>query len=459
MSSSLDLSLPEAPHPRHKFTLVPLITLLLCCAVLSLVLRQQFGEADSSSHSGATTAKEETERLEKLAEDLERRTLYLAAAEVWKEYIDVSTLTAERRSEVTYRRGKCLQSGGDYSGAARCFSEVQRLPLSDDRKRRSRQFLLECLSALGKEVARESVARSFAIRDADAEAKAIAVVGGDPVTRDDLVSEFQMATRTALKMQGHPIPPAELEKQSAAIATERLKNTEAARQALQQIILRQTLYREGLERGYAQDRELGREVERFRRDSIASRVVDDELAKAIAGIGPTDLANHYEANKAKYVNKASTQFSHVSFADAASAAKAVTANASDANLAWESSSAPFHEGAPVPGIGPNAEIAAHLTALAEGEQSRRAFAHAGRHYIFRCEKKTPEQQLSFDAAKNQVHRDLAAIKRQETLAALEESFRQKYFVQIYDKNLAALQNATDPSSTTQENEAQETQNP
>ena len=72
----------------------------------------------------------------------------------------------DRRAEIIYRRGKCLQEGGAYNEAARCFSEVERLPLAADQKKRAQRYLLECLSALGKETAREHVARTFAVPDA-----------------------------------------------------------------------------------------------------------------------------------------------------------------------------------------------------------------------------------------------------------------------------------------------------
>lgn len=456
MASSLDLSLPEAPPPRRRVGLVQLLTLASVLAILVLLVQAQFsggGRVSGGSRGGVGTAagdESETERLERLAADLERRTLYLAAAEVWDEYLSLAELEDDRRAELIYRRGKCFQQGGEYNAAARCFSEVQDLPLSKDQKRLARQYLLECLSAMGKEAAREEVARTFAIRDETKDRMAVAVVGGDPVTREDLLVEVQTMVRNTLKAQGTPLPPMELEKQAKKIAQEQLKNPEVARQTLQQIILRQVLYREGLERGFSQDRDVELDVIRFRRDAIAGRVVDMELSTAIERIGPTDLANHYEAHKETYVDRSTVEFAYARFPDEGAAESALASGPTFPNVNWQPAPAAFQDGQPVPGIGTDAEIAAHLLALEEGQASDRVIEHDGAYYIFLCDKKTPATQLAFDAARDRVLQDLAAAKRGETLSALEQSFRQKFLVEVHDKNLDALAKPDEPSEPDQE---------
>lgn len=447
MPSSLDLSLPETPQRARRGGWVPLLTLCVTLGVLSLLLLERSDPVVQNNSS-------EVERLEQLAQDLEKRTLYTAAAGVWSQYLEIANASPPRRAEIVYRRGKNLQEGGEYSEAARCFSEVQRLPLNDTQKRRAGQYLLECLSALGKDAARERVARAMAIHDEKEQASAIAVVAGDPITRDHLLDEVKNQVRMGLKAQGLPLPAAQLDEQAAKLAEERLKDTEFTRQVLQQIILRRVLYREGLERQYATTRELTQDVERFRRDSIASRVVDAELSAAVESLGATDISNHYEAHRNQYVSKTTAEFSFARYDDEASAqaAHSLAASGSETGVDWQSAPRPLQEGGPVPGIGPSAEIAAHIVALDVGTIGDRVLNHDGKFYFFRVDNKAPSRQLTLEEASQQVLADLANLKRREMLTQLEFNFRQKFFVQIYDENLKIepaptppLQNAPPPS--------------
>ncbi len=440
MAKTLDLSLPEAPPPGRRGGLIPVVTLLVAVAILVLLV---LARSDPQETRGASSVGE-VERLERLAKNLEKRTLYLAANEVWAEYMAAAELTEagltkEARAETLYRRGKCLQRGGEYGSAARRFSEVQDLSLSSEQKRRARQAVLECLSALGKEEAREYVARSMAVQDGEEASAVVAVVGGDEISREDLRLEIVEAAKNMMRMQGVALLPQDLAAQAEKIATEQLKDQKVAAQVLQQIISRRLLYREGLARGYEQDREIGAQVQEFRRSAIGRRVVEEEMNKVIASIGPTDLANHYEAHKDRFVTSAEVEFSYLRFPDqpAADAALATLASDPTATTPWQRAPAAAREGTPVPGVGASAEITAHLLALEAGTVSTRVLKHDEAFFLFRAEKTTPQRQLSFEEAQGQVRADLIAAKQQETLSQLEQFFRQKFLVQVFDKNLEA----------------------
>lgn len=437
MANALDLSLPDAPPPRRRAGGIQVLTLLIAVAVLVLLILDRSGSGPGER--GGPAPVEETERLERLAKSLEKRTLYRAANEVWAEYMAAADLTPDQRAETLYRRAKCLQQGGDYSTAARCYSEVQDLPLSNEQKRSARQALLECLSALGKEEAREYVARSMAVPGEEEAGAVVALVGGDEITREDLRLEVVETAKNMLRMQGVPLLPRQLAAEAEKIAATQLKDPKTAGQILQQIISRRLLYREGLARGYEQDREIGAQVAEFRRGAIGRRVVEEEMNKVIASIGPTDLSNHYEAHKDRFVASAEVEFSYLRLPDRAAANTTLAALTADPDAAqeWQRAPAAAREGAPVPGLGYSAEITAHLLALDEGQISDRVLEHDGDFFIFRAEKKTAERQLSFEEARGQVQADLIAAKREETLSQLEQFFRQKFMVQIYDKNLEA----------------------
>ncbi len=434
-SSSLDFSLPEAPkRPQRLAGALSWLTVILLVGVIVLLLRPS---EPSSSETDAKPQVESAARLEKLAEDLYGQTLYLAADRVWGEYLDEATdLNEEERARVLYRRGKCLQAGGDYDEAARRFSEVQSLPLDRDLKRRARQSLLECLSALGKEDARERTARAYAMDDDQAKVtQAVATVGGDPITRTDVVAALADGIEAQLKLRRTPIPPAQLRQQAEDLAEQQLANPDLARQALQQVILRQILYREGLARGLEQDRVVGEAVIRFRKETIASEVIEREVVTAMASIGETDMQNQYQANMETYVEPASVTFESTTFADEAAATAALSA--APETLPWQPAPAPLRDGGAVPGFGVAPEISAHLLALNEGSVSDRPLEHGGNFVIFKVTSKTAAAQLDFEAAKERVLHDLAAAKQTEVLGTLEAHLRQKFLVQVNEEALSA----------------------
>ncbi len=443
MKSSLDLSLPEAPPPKRRASIVAWLTFLCALSAVALLALDRFS-ADSRSEPGVTDSSD-VERLERLGTTLEKRTLYRGAADVWAELIARRRPTGADLGELVYRRAKCLHRAGEYDAAARGFSEVQDLGVSKDLKRRARQHLLECLSALGKEAAREHVAKTFAVPGSEERGVGIAVVGGDEITREDLRAEILDAAREALRAQAIGLSPAQLNAEAAKIADGHLADPERSRAALGQLIQREVLYREGLARGFEQDRSLAERVEKFRRDAIASQVVAEELARVAASVGETDLLNHFEAHRDRFVEPASVKFSLARFPSEDAAAAAVGGDSID----WQASPEPATAGAPVPGIGQSGEISAHLFALAEGETSDRPLVHGGAAYLFRVDRKTPERPLEFEAAARRVEVDLLRAKQGEAVRELEEYLRQKFFVTISEEseNPASAEGSPAPANS------------
>ena len=181
------------------------------------------------------------------------------------------------------------------------------------------------------------------------------------------------------------------------------------------------------------------------------------MNKVIASIGATDLANHYEAHKDRFVTDAEVEFSYLRFPDQAAANAALSTLAADptATTPWQRAPAPAREGTPVPGVGSSAEITAHLLALEEGNISDRVLVQDGAFFLFRAEKTTPQRQLSFEEAQRPVRADLIAAKQQETMGQLEQFFRQKFLVQVFDAALSPDdEDASGDQDANQEDDAQ-----
>ena len=445
MTSALNLSLPEAPRPRPRAGMLQWLTFLAVAVVLALLLVKQ-NDTPADRTAGAP---EEIERLKTLATDLERRTLYPQAERAWAEYMAVASLTPLEIARTLYRRGKCLKEGGQYAEAARWLMEVEASPVPREEKRKSRRLLLECLAALGKQDVRDTVARSFATREEE-KGTVLARVGSDAITREELRAEITGSLEQALKLQGAPLTPAELTLKAREVAETQLSQPESAREALLQAISARVLYRKGLERGFADDTTTLKAISRFRRNFIAHRVVESELEVAMKNPGATDLANHYAANKERFIEKQSAEFSYATFPDRTTAQTALERLRADSSAQAEElqkASGAAVAGQPVPEIGVSAEISVHLLTLGEGELSDRPIEQSGSFYIFRVEKKRPERQLSLEEAESLVKADLSTLKRKEAIGSLQAQLSQEFHVEILDENLPEG-GAPDPQAPT-----------
>ena len=429
MPTSLDLTLPEPRRTRSRPGLLQVLTFLAVLAALAVLL---FRGAPGGGRSAAPDLAE-AERLRRLGEDLEKRHLYAQADEVWAEYARAADLSAAERAEVLFRRGLCLKGAGRYAEAARRFTEVETLPLGSEKMRRAHQLLLECLTALGKLDARAYVSRLFATGSAPEKGTTLARVGDLEITKEELRERLAEDAERVSTLQGVPMTPAEIRKKAEEFAEAQLRNPEATKAVLEAAIREKLLYLEALRRNFADDETTARALSRLREGYLAQRVLEAEFQEALKALGPTELSNHYAANKEKYVEKPSVEFSRAAFAteaEARSALEKMRAGDAEALAALERAPERAFEGEPLPGIGWAAEAAAHLFALEEGALGDRPIEANGRHHVFRVEKKHPARQLTFAEAEPRVRADLASAKRDEALKALGESLARDFGVEI-----------------------------
>jgi hypothetical protein len=447
MTTGLNLTLPEAPRRRSRPGILQVLTFLLAAgAVTLLVLDRRERTAGAPAAAGA----EEARRLQDLGADLEKRTLYPQAADAWGEYLAVAVIPPEERGRALYRRAKCLTLAGRHAEAARYLTEAEGYTLPRDEKRRAAQLLLECLQVLRKDDAYDSVARAFAVQ-AEEKGTLVARVGKDQITREEIRDDLRAAVAESLKLGGAPLTPAELAARAAELVDKQMKDPEAWKRALGQAVSSRLLYREGLERGFGEDEATNLAVARFRRVYLGQRVIEAEVEAALKNLGATDLKNHYQAHKERFVEKPGVEFSFASFGtrdEAEAALKKVKDPLAAGEVGLERAKGAASRGAPVPGIGPSAEITEHLLALGEGEASAAPVEHQGRLYVFRVERKTPERQLEFEEAEPRVRADLAALKRQEAMDSLRDLLAQKFSVQAAPEGLGAEGKEAAPAAAT-----------
>ncbi len=460
--AQLDLTLPEAPRKRSPgvLTLLILVINLVCLAlVFVLVVR---GRSGGEVADDATTLSS-AERLRLLGRELERRTLYDAAAGVWAEYLEAADLDSETAAETVYRRGVCLQKAGRASEAARCFTAVTQkegegLALPRKQRREAHRHLLECLSALGKEEARQEALRAFSIPDAEEKGTVIARIGGEDVTLEDLRHGAIEAMRAQHAAFGGGGDPAETEAMIESLASQQLGDRKTLERLLQQEVSQRVLYREGLARGYASGAKWEDAAARFRRAWVGSRVVDDQARAAVEAIGDTDLRNHYDAHHDTYTEAASTEFAYLKLDDEAAATAAIATLAAGGDAAAELAKG-FTAGGraevtgPLPDLGTSAEASAQLVALEEGASAPRPVQIGESWYVLRADRKHAERLRSFEEVQTTVRADLVREKREEAMRRLQESLTQKFRVEVIGDALDAATAPKDEPSDAEPSDA------
>ncbi|MBN1442567.1 MAG: peptidyl-prolyl cis-trans isomerase, partial [Planctomycetes bacterium] len=444
MSQSLDFSLPQGP-PRKGPRLLAWLTLGCAAASLAilvlLLLRGGFGAGPARSSEPALAR----EHLRDVAQDLEKRALYREAAEVWGEYAAIPGLEPADVAEAVFLRGKNLVDAGDYGPAARVLTEYEHLDVSQASRRRAAELILECLSALGKEEARESLLEAYTSFDARPEGIVLARVGGESITIEGVRKQVAAQIESMLRMQDAALTSEEAARRAQELARERLESPETLEQALQQVISLEVLYREALARDLGSSPECAEAVKEFRRSYLAQKLIQRSVDDALRSIGPTDLENHYKANLDEYVEKPAVEFSVQKFPTEA-AAQAALASLVDSD--FQKGAGPAVQGEPIPGIGRSAEATAHLFALDEGKAGGRAIEIGGAWYVFRCDRKREKRQKSLDEALPQVRADLARAKQAEAAEKLQAELLAKYTVDIVAEDLrkAAAEAAAETGS-------------
>ena len=445
-TQKFDFSLPE-PKSHRRFPFLAAATFLgvLACLAL-LVFRSRERPNAPSAVRPETRVRLSPEDLKRLAQDLERRTLYRQAAEAWREYLKAAwpELEPTQIHRVLYLQAKNLCDAGAYAEAARCLTEAEQYPAERKEKRRATRLLLECLSALGKEEVRTYVLRAKTVPGAREKGTAVARIGGEPVTLEDLRGELEERNLTLMQAAGSLEPVEVLRRKARRAAEEKLNDPKFRKEFLKQYLTREVLYREALERRIQEGEAFKKALAAYRKELLARLLLQQEAEAACRSITETDLKNHYEAHRDRFVEPEGVFFAYRAFRTEEEARKALAGG--DKAEGFTEAPQPAVRGAPLPGIGESPEAVALLFALNEGEVGGRPISIGGRWYLFKCIGKRPRRQKTFEEAKKEVWADLARAKRNEAARSIGELLSAKYEVEILLQETSGTASGTEKGS-------------
>jgi len=429
--AKLELNLPPESARRGAD---PKAAILLILSLATFGLVAWIALRGGGALTPAAGPEGEAKLLADLADTLERRTLYGAAADVLARHIEAARPEGEALGQALYRRGRDLMLAGRHEEAARALLEAEARGLPDEERRRAKQLVLDCLSALGKHEAREEAARSLAEYGRTEAGGPVARLSGETISAGELVEELGREVRAEMAMQAASLPPGTFEQHVKEAVHARLRDEEALKQVAERMLAERVLFREAVERKLDQEPETAKEAERFRRAYLASRVVRALLQDV--RVTALDVQNHYEAHKEDYAIPEAVRISSARFDDRAAAEAALAAGAAGVPFApvegW------VERGGSIPGIGRSAEVEAHLFALEPGKPSDRPIEAAKAFYLFRVEEKRPRRIPALDEARSRVETDLLAAKREEAIARLQAELSGKFNARIEEDGIRKL---------------------
>ncbi|MBN1418839.1 MAG: peptidyl-prolyl cis-trans isomerase [Planctomycetes bacterium] len=427
--AKLELNLPPEPARRGAD---PKAAILLVLSVATLALVAWLALRGGGA-SPAPAPAGEAELLADLADTLERRTLYGGAAEVLARQIEVSRPAGEELGRLLFRRGRDLMLAGLHEDAARAFLEADARGLPEEERRRAKQLVLDCLSALGKHDARQEAARALAEYGRTEAGGPVARLAGETISAGELVEELGREARAELSMQATALPREAFEERAKEAVHARLRDENALREVAERMLAERVLYREATERKLDEEPESAKQVERFRRAYLANRVVQAVLEDV--RVTALDVQNHYEAHKEDYAIPEAVRIEAARFDDPAAAAAAL---GKPGEIPFAPVEGWIERGGEVPGIGRSAEVEAHIFALEPGTPSDRPIEAAGASYLFRVVEKRPRRIPAFDEVRARAEADLLAAKRREAIARLQAELGLKFAARIEEEALRKL---------------------
>jgi hypothetical protein len=436
-----------------------LLVAVLALEVLSL-LRTRGGGGDSSPSAvsgeppAAVPAALADIPLKDLSARLQRQNLPAAAANVLESYL--RTLPAEAREE---RRKTLVTLGGlrqkarEYEAALVSFYQAELLnPDPQSQTYIDRQVRL-CLEKLGKfdEAGRELADRT------DPERKPGSPTGRGSQEADRVVARIGVETITAAELSAMIAERVDLQLGSAPGLGEEERQSYRERmlseyqapqrrlQALQEMVARKILYREGASTGLDRSARVERELERLREEVVAREVI--EQAMAGVEVSASDIRLLYQAEPERFQRPAAAEI-RLAVLPTADAAKQFLAEIDSEEdferMARERSThaatresggllpQPLVAGSPIAGLGTVPAFERAVFATAAGAPIAAAVAlSGGAHAVAFVRRKTPATTPPFEEVRDQVAREYARRKQAETQQELIASLFEKHSVLIH----------------------------
>ncbi len=396
----LDLSLPEPPRKSNPRGLAfATFGLTLAAVVLLIVVLSRTNEPGVTPRNARVGLNRE------LAVTLEKRTLWREAAALW-ENLAVN-------GEDLFRAGKCRMLAGEPEQAARNLLAAEALGLSEALARESNRLVLEAYAMLGKFDVRNQALERRTGGGAKEESQAVARVGEERITREELLAVVRDEEAAKLLRTGSLDRDALDRAVSARTADPRLLMP-----TLSRLLSTRALALSALARGLGDSPVLARRLSEIRREFLANLLVEDRLMEGVR-ISESDIEDYWKAHPDRYTSPVAARFSW---------------GADPASLTgvegWHEKGAAFPEGA-----APSAEADALLFALKPGEVSDRAVPIGDRKVFLRLEEQRPARVTPLAEARDRVTSDLLARKRNETIEALRREVKSAHPIEVVDPKL------------------------
>ncbi len=444
----LNLTLPErktAATGSQKLVII-LLFFLIAVGVANLVAALYAPERHrETSPAGRLPADD----IRDLALKYEKQALWEQAAVTWREYLELTELDAEGRAKIWYRIGKLCQDTGEYQKALAAYYRSEshaRVPeLESDINRR----VQECLEISGLFAAlRYELEDRVGVEKTATGETVVAEIGASKITRAELDRRIEEQIERQLAMMA-PFMTEEDRNARKDMMLKQLSSEQARRQALNQIVLEEILYRKAREDKLTEDPTVRAIIRGAERSILAQQVLEREYAEQIK-ILPVDLETYYQAHKQDFREPEQALISHILLEDRAAAQKALARlreGADFAELAERLSRDPktkdkggeietwVKKGAVIPEIKVPAESleAVFLTeagrVLDEPLESNQGF------HLIKVRERRPERQQDFEEVRADVYRALRSRKESEVSEKLVTELKERYNVVIHTSNL------------------------
>jgi parvulin-like peptidyl-prolyl isomerase len=449
----LDFSLPERPAPKRPSGSGPSLLLVLLILLVGANLYLTWSKGGGIPTTEHTTRELEPESVKQLALKMEKQGLSEAAAGMWVEYLESPETDEGEAAAIWYRIGTLHQDADAHEAALAAFYRSEAIDGDGDLSSEIGRRVQQSLEALGKFAALKHELAGRVGLDDDAGAaggKVVAEIGPRKITRVELDRQIEVGIENQLAMFAGQLPDEQRKQQKEAMLKQ-LANDQQRMQFLNQFIVQEILYRKARESKLLEDPAVRAQLRDAERSLLARQFMETELSGKI-NITDGDLNTWYEANKAKYVDPASAQLSHIVVADE-EGAKAVIAEimagAEFAELAKGRSldaatkgkggeiAAPAVRGQALAGLSvPPEALSAVFEAKAGDILDTPVKSEAGYHVI-RVRDTKAERQKPFDEVRAAIYREIRETKEREVQAQLLEELRDEYDVVIHQDAFAS----------------------
>ncbi len=454
MSEGPKLTLPPkekwSSERRSSLTGKSLLLGLAVALILGLQVYQLI-KPQAETAPAAPAARSSSIPLKDVAVRLQRDNLPEAAARAYQEYLESAGLDDREEANILMeignelaRAGKYEEALGNYFRASHNISEANRNALQ--------RKIMECLQRLGKhaeqgyELAdqiepRPGGAQGKTAGDQDA-GKVVAWIGTEKITASDL--DYRISQEIEERAAAIPGLPPERVAELKAQAQKQFQSPQMKLMKLKEIVAREVLLREGLEREVDKSQRVQRRVRDFRRDAVVEEMVLSALRDRIK-VSESDLRNFYRANPSRYQERASARVRIALLPDETKAREVIeSAKTEDdfARLARENSlepatkesggllEQPVIQGSPLPILGPAPELAAAIFQTEPSRVTPQPVKVGEAYAVAFVREKTPERTPPYEEVREQVGKDYMREKEAEVQAELVEELFEKHRAHI-----------------------------